>query len=116
MSSQGSVELFYHCSHCTKQYKSADGLIKHSEKVHQKKIVKIPEKKPKRIPVKKRRENVKKQTQKRECVICLGTIKTPCVIYPCGHANFCYECVHKNTIQKCPVCRIDIVESIKVYF
>jgi hypothetical protein len=43
----------------------------------------------------------------RRCSICdINHIR--CVVYPCGHANYCWECARK--INNCGVCRILITE------
>jgi hypothetical protein len=43
----------------------------------------------------------------RKCSICdINHIR--CVVYPCAHANYCWECVRK--IKNCGVCRAPILE------
>ena len=50
------------------------------------------------------------------CVICLRNTENgdPCkitiLILPCRHQNVCNECI--NLVQKCPVCRGDIEDTI----
>lgn len=51
-----------------------------------------------------------------ECVICMSE-KTTCIIVPCGHKCLCSKCsisLRKDYSSKCPICRIEITNSIEV--
>lgn len=39
-----------------------------------------------------------------ECCICFIDIEQPSPLYPCGHSEFCSECVPK--LKQCPLCRV----------
>ena len=57
-----------------------------------------------------------KMIDTQECVICMSE-KTTCIIVPCGHKCLCSICsitLRKNYSSKCPICRIDITNSIEV--
>jgi Zinc finger, C3HC4 type (RING finger) len=47
------------------------------------------------------------------CVICLDDPRD-CVLCPCGHLALCAECI--TMVTTCPICRVEIVESIPVAF
>lgn len=47
-----------------------------------------------------------------ECVICLESKRTHCVV-PCGHKMFCEGCV--GLLHECPICRIKVKSSLKVF-
>ena len=53
-----------------------------------------------------------------DCSICAEKMAdTACV--PCGHKNFCYECIDSYfktyTHRGCPVCRSEIIIIVKIY-
>lgn len=52
------------------------------------------------------------------CSICLDDDANTAVV-PCGHSNFCYECIsshHINNQNKvCPMCRQEIMMVVKLY-
>lgn len=50
------------------------------------------------------------------CGICLDNKADSCT-NPCGHLNFCNECINDwfKTNKKCPTCRSEISSIIKVY-
>lgn len=53
-----------------------------------------------------------------DCSICVTNIaNTACA--PCGHKNFCYDCISSyiNTYKNkgCPVCRTNISSIVKIY-
>jgi hypothetical protein len=46
------------------------------------------------------------------CKVCLDSPK--CILsMPCNHVVMCEECA--NQVSKCPICREDIVSTIKIY-
>nr|CAB3263548.1 ZF(RING)-19 zinc finger protein [Phallusia mammillata] len=47
-----------------------------------------------------------------ECVVCLDK-QSDCVLLLCGHVCACYECA--QTLNKCPMCRSDIMQKIKIF-
>lgn len=51
------------------------------------------------------------------CVVCMDNDKNH-VIVPCGHACLCGECadLFKNSEQKCPLCKADIMTITKIFF
>lgn len=59
---------------------------------------------------------IEPNTTQSECHICCNIIIDRYVMYPCGHSGFCVNCssmIHKD--GKCPICRQDILDAIKIY-
>ena len=59
------------------------------------------------------------QTEKKPlCSICLDDDANAAIV-PCGHSNFCHECIspyHLNSQNKvCPICRTEIIMIVKLY-
>lgn len=53
-----------------------------------------------------------------ECIVCFESIQDKYLINPCGHTQTCGECLHNEIytkIDKCPMCRIDIISIIKIH-
>ncbi len=52
-----------------------------------------------------------------ECSICLTEIvKKTKALVPCGHSNFCENCLTDNTpVTVCPKCRADVTQVMKLY-
>ena len=48
------------------------------------------------------------------CVICVNSIKNT-LIYPCGHMCLCEECSKNPMLKKCPMCRGQVLNKVKVY-
>lgn len=48
------------------------------------------------------------------CIICLDAEKTH-VIVPCGHYCLCTACSKKITKDKCPICKGNITDIIRIY-
>lgn len=52
------------------------------------------------------------------CSICLDDAANAAIV-PCGHSNFCYDCIssyHINSQNKvCPICRNEIMMIVKLY-
>ncbi len=52
------------------------------------------------------------------CSICLDDDANAAIV-PCGHSNFCYECISSHHInsqnKECPICRAEIMMVIKLY-
>jgi len=46
------------------------------------------------------------------CVVCLENPKN-CAFVPCGHMCVCYGCGQQ--LKKCPICRIDSTQLIKIF-
>jgi len=49
-----------------------------------------------------------------DCCLCLDKIEKFGICLPCGHAGFCYTCIH--TLRSCPMCRGAIESIHRVYF
>lgn len=60
-------------------------------------------------PPLKKEEN---KDESNDCVICMERPRE-IVLIPCGHLNFCLECIKK--LKTCPSCRKEIVEKIRVF-
>jgi len=58
-------------------------------------------------------EEKPEQSNAKECVICLDEIERPSAIDPCGHTNFCYDCL--EGVQLCPICRGPITKILKLF-
>ena len=56
------------------------------------------------------RKNVFSET---ECAICTRELAERYVTVPCGHINTCKECL--TNMKKCPICRQDITNVIKIH-
>jgi len=59
----------------------------------------------------------KEQSEKKLiCSICLDHDANAAVV-PCGHSNFCYECIksHEINSKECPICRNEIMMVVKLY-
>jgi len=50
--------------------------------------------------------------EKYSCKICF-TQESDAAFLPCGHNCCCIECAHK--CNQCPICRLHIIEVIKIY-
>ena len=48
-----------------------------------------------------------------ECCICLDDLIERRVIYPCGHSQYCPDCVKR--IKRCSLCKGDIKDVIKIF-
>ena len=113
-------EFVYPCSDCNKTYKTVDGIIKHAIVVHDKELTldTLPEKKSKKVKKQQNPNRKRKFTthEDKECLICMTPITVYCACYPCGHANCCYKCLSNKSVSKCPVCREEKKDIIKLYF
>ncbi|DBA00434.1 TPA: hypothetical protein N0F65_012965 [Lagenidium giganteum] len=54
------------------------------------------------------------QIETKLCVICLSSEKT-ILCLPCRHLCLCEECSNRDEVEKCPICRVEIVEMLLVY-
>lgn len=54
-----------------------------------------------------------KNENENECCICLQDIKGHVALIPCGHTQFCEECIRKQKI--CPLCKKEITNILKIY-
>ena len=101
-------ETFFHCPQCTKKYKTENKWKTHVTSIHG--IVppyNVPEKQPVNYQPKK--------VYMTECCICF-TEKADAAITPCGHANYCMNCISKYPKEKgCPSCRGPIQSILKIY-
>lgn len=59
-----------------------------------------------------KKEINEKSFQGNQCIICLDS-ERDCLIMPCRHNVSCTKCI--KSIKKCPVCREDILDIIKIY-
>lgn len=63
-------------------------------------------------------KNVEHAEKKPICSICLDDDANAAVV-PCGHSNFCYECISSHHInsqnKECPICRNEIMMVVKLY-
>lgn len=50
-----------------------------------------------------------------ECPICTETLVRRWAIIPCGHTQFCKDCVNKLPIRKCPICRTNIQAHVLLH-
>jgi len=50
----------------------------------------------------------------KRCVYCLEE-KATIAIIPCGHLCLCTTCSSKNPFKQCPMCRGDIINTIKIF-
>lgn len=61
-----------------------------------------------RSPRMRRRKHA---TKTLECVVCMDEVASHALV-PCGHLSFCRACA---ATTKCPVCRRDVTQSIRIY-
>lgn len=60
---------------------------------------------------------VRPEVEQDECVICLDGKRTHLII-PCGHQALCESCAEhhkKGKLEKCPVCRVVVQSTLKVF-
>lgn len=52
----------------------------------------------------------------RDCAICMARVRD-CLLNPCHHMVTCHECgkMLQDRHDSCPICRIDIVDTVRVY-
>lgn len=48
-----------------------------------------------------------------ECDVCCEENKHPYAAIPCGHSRVCGDCLSK--VRKCPACRKEITDFLKLY-
>ncbi|KAM4064547.1 ring finger domain-containing protein [Hirsutella rhossiliensis] len=50
------------------------------------------------------------------CVVCLDALAEPCQLFPCGHRNFHFACVHfwllQNPGRMCPICKAPVYRAV----
>jgi len=68
---------------------------------------------------KKKEDNINyyiqvKKIDKLICKICLQNTSN-CIIEPCMHFCCCIECIDKLTNNKCPICRKDFTNYLKIF-
>ena len=52
-----------------------------------------------------------------QCAVCLRFGPGEVALVPCGHAGFCADCAQEVCLDGvCPVCRADVVQSMRVFF
>jgi len=54
------------------------------------------------------------ERKKETCVICLSQPRTH-VLIPCGHKLFCGGCAGLLAQKNCPICRVEIQSTLKVF-
>lgn len=47
-----------------------------------------------------------------ECVVCMDA-QSNCVLLPCAHVCVCFACA--QALRKCPMCRLDIQQKIRIF-
>lgn len=64
----------------------------------------------------KRKHEESDMPESHECVVCMENQKEY-VCVPCGHRAMCEQCAHsiQEAYPRCPMCRADITQVIKVY-
>lgn len=50
-----------------------------------------------------------------ECSICMVILTEKHALVPCGHTNICSECYANLDDHRCPICRTNIANRIKLY-
>ena len=67
---------------------------------------------------KEKQKNDKTIEKKPICSICLDDDANAAIV-PCGHSNFCHECISSHHInsqnKECPICRAEIMMVVKLY-
>lgn len=49
----------------------------------------------------------------KKCVICFSLTERNHALFPCGHTQFCEQCI--TQFSNCPICRKDVSSVIKIY-
>lgn len=75
----------------------------------------VPEEKRVLEPAEPEPEAKKPKPNVDECVICLEDLAEAqkAVVVPCGHANYCWDCVQK--IETCSICRQRVNQCFKIF-
>lgn len=75
----------------------------------------VPEEKRVLEPTEPESEAKKPKPNVDECVICLEDLAEAqkAVVVPCGHANYCWDCVQK--IEACSICRQPVKQCFKIF-
>jgi len=48
------------------------------------------------------------------CVIYMDN-GSVCACFPCGHKCMCQDCSAQDKINKCPICRAEIISVMRIY-
>lgn len=56
-----------------------------------------------------------KESNDIHCCICFDPITTPLALVPCGHTQFCEQCVKTGNWKSCPLCNQHIERYINLY-
>jgi hypothetical protein len=48
-----------------------------------------------------------------QCCICFGYTDKKMICVPCGHAQYCSDCINK--LSKCAICREDVMTIVKTF-
>ena len=48
-----------------------------------------------------------------QCVICFGYTGKNNVLVPCGHTQYCVQCI--DSIKECSICRSVVMQKVAVY-
>ena len=66
-----------------------------------------------KLPVNNEHDEIAKDGDK-TCVVCLINKNNYCIV-PCGHQCICYKCSKHSSLKDCPICRVKIEKTIRVY-
>lgn len=56
-----------------------------------------------------------KQIKQNECCICYNEIKVRYTLIPCGHTQFCENCIVKLPNQTCSICKLRFTQIFKIF-
>lgn len=59
--------------------------------------------------------NVFAEKETIDCSICFDIITEYHALVPCGHMSLCTSCYKQQNVIKCPICRKNIEQRIKIY-
>jgi len=72
------------------------------------------EKNPFLMELEREKEKEMSSSDDKRCVYCLEE-KATIAIIPCGHLCLCSTCSAKNPFKQCPMCRGEIINTIKIF-
>lgn len=90
-----------------------DNLIRIPIEEPEHKLVKKRETKNEVTPISQKKEKIDEE-EDNMCKVCFEK-ELNSVVMDCGHVCMCFECASKPNMQKCPICREQIIKVVRTY-